>query len=422
VTSAIAGPALGGVPVTHRGTAVAIHVVNAHGDLGPADLAALRDPGTTTVLMMGVEWLPRLVRQALLNGVDPRTPVAVVQNASLPEQREVRATLGTVVEVIHEAGIGFPAVITVGRNAAEGFLEPEPLPGSDFSPVPQDIRGSGREALPGVVDPGSPVGPTAVLCAHGTHSRQGRDVIRSIMSQAAALLPGTPVREAYVDVQSPEVRHVVATVAPNSSGKRTRPEVGPRAVVVPLLLATGYHVRHDIGDAVRGREAVAAPPLGPDVRIAQVLAERLREAGAVLPEVDRLASAGTAADPSVGVPDAVVLAVAGTRDEAGAAQAHVTAQQLSELIGTDVRVGYVAAASPSVAEAVAAAREEITAAAGADTGRRVVVASCLLVPGYFQSLVEKAAKAGADVVTAPLGDHELLAQIVADRFLAAVGD
>src|SRR5690625_4279431 len=50
VSSAIAGPAAGEVPVTHRGTAVAVHVVNAHGDLGPADLAALRDPGTTTVL------------------------------------------------------------------------------------------------------------------------------------------------------------------------------------------------------------------------------------------------------------------------------------------------------------------------------------------------------------------------------------
>ena len=96
VTSALAGPAAGDVPVTHRGTAVAVHVVNAHGDLGPADLAALADPGTTTVLMMGVEWLPRLVAQALLNGIDPATPVAVVQEATLPGQRQVGGTLAEI--------------------------------------------------------------------------------------------------------------------------------------------------------------------------------------------------------------------------------------------------------------------------------------------------------------------------------------
>lgn len=54
VSSAIAGPAAADVPVTHRGASVAVHIVNAHGDLGPADLAALADPGTTTVLMMGM--------------------------------------------------------------------------------------------------------------------------------------------------------------------------------------------------------------------------------------------------------------------------------------------------------------------------------------------------------------------------------
>ena len=111
VTSALSGPAAADVPVTHRGTAVAVHIVNAHGDLGPADLAALADPGTTTVLMMGVEWLPRLVSQAVLNGIDPATPVAVVQEATLPGQRVVRGTLADIEEVVTAAGIGHPAVI-----------------------------------------------------------------------------------------------------------------------------------------------------------------------------------------------------------------------------------------------------------------------------------------------------------------------
>src|SRR5699024_1947227 len=148
VSSAIAGPAAGEVPVTHRGTAVAVHVVNAHGDLGPADLAALRDPGTTTVLMMGVGWLPRLVSQSLLSGIDPQTPVAVVQEATMPGQQVVRGPLATIDQLVREAGIGFPAVIVVGRTAAEGFLSPP-----DLHAV---LEGSGREALAPPPRPGPP--------------------------------------------------------------------------------------------------------------------------------------------------------------------------------------------------------------------------------------------------------------------------
>src|SRR5690625_4091503 len=173
-------PAAGEAPVTHRGTAVAVHVVNAHGDLGPADLAALRDPGTTTVLMMGVGWLPRLVSQSLLSGIDPQTPVAVVQEATMPGQQVVRGPLATIDQLVREAGIGFPAVIVVGRTAAEGFLGPP-----DLHAV---LEGSGREALapPPVPDrpvddpvPASPA-PVLVGCAHGTRSRTGRDVIRAL--------------------------------------------------------------------------------------------------------------------------------------------------------------------------------------------------------------------------------------------------
>ncbi|MDV3295781.1 MAG: uroporphyrinogen-III C-methyltransferase, partial [Brachybacterium paraconglomeratum] len=189
VTSALAGPAAGDVPVTHRGTAVAVHVVNAHGDLGPADLAALADPGTTTVLMMGVEWLPRLVAQALLNGIDPATPVAVVQEATLPGQRQVRGTLADIEQVVAEAGIGHPAVIAVGRTAAEGFLRPEQPAAAAEAPE----HGSGREAVdlpehgPG---PGPSPAPVLIGCSHGTRSREGRDVLRALLRRIAAQAPG----------------------------------------------------------------------------------------------------------------------------------------------------------------------------------------------------------------------------------------
>jgi uroporphyrin-III C-methyltransferase len=398
VTSALAAPAAADVPVTHRGTAVAVHVVNAHGDLGPADLAALNDPGTTTVLMMGVEWLPRLVSQALLNGIDPATPVAVVQEASLPGQREVRGTLADIEQVATAAGIGHPAVIVVGRTAAAGFLQPE------GSAVPARDHGSGREALaPGTdADRGSETvhspavatadpAPVLIGCSHGTRSRQGRDVLRALLRRIAAQSPGA-VREAFVDVQSPDVAEVVATHA-RPCETRTREQAQVQAVVVPLLLSLGYHVKDDIGGAVAGRAATAAAPLGPDPRLAEVMAQRLEEAG-------------------LRADDAVVMAGSGTRDPEGVAQVQEMARQLSRRLGREVTVGFAYAAQPSVADAVAAAR------AGLPEGARVVVASYVLAPGHFHDLVSAA---GADVVTAPLGDHELVAEIALERYEAALG-
>lgn len=413
VTSAIAGPAAGDVPVTHRGAAVALHIVNAHGDLGPADLAALRDPGTTTVLMMGVEWLPRLVSQSLLNGIEPSTPVAIVQSATTAEQQVVHGTLATIEQIAGEAGISHPAVITVGRTAAARFLHP-PLPAAPG-------RGSGREALParapeaaagepspaagapeltaGQPSPAAPAVPVLIGCSHGTRSRAGRDVVRALLAQIAQRAPGA-VREAFVDVQSPDVREVVGMHA-QPVETRTREAGEVQAVVVPLLLSLGHHVRSDIGGAVGGRAAVAAPPLGPDPRLVEVLTQRLQEAGL---------------EPS----DAVVLAGSGTRDPEGAAQVRQMARLLGERLGREVTVGVVpaglAAAGPSLAEAVALARER-QRGDGLPAGR-VAVASYLLAPGHFHDLV---CAAGADVASAPLGAHPLLVDIVMERYQAALG-
>lgn len=388
VTSAIAGPAAGDVPLTHRGTAVAAHIVNAHGDLGPADLAALADPGTTTVLLMGVEWLPRLVAQALLSGIDPATPVAIVQEATLPGQREARGTIGTIVEVAREEGIASPAVIVVGRTAAPGFLVPAAEPAATAPP-----HGAGREAVAEEEVPAAPAGPSPYLiaCAHGTRSREGRDVVRALMMRVRDLLPHVPLREAYVDVQSPDLVDVVRALAPACSEIRTRESEGTAAaVVVPLLLSTGIHVGQDIAEAVAGRDAVAAAPLGPDRRLAQVMAERLEEAG-------------TRPD------DAIVMAAAGTRDPAGQAMAEEMAALLAEHLGRPVAIAHIAAAQPSVPEAIAAARE---------TGARVALANYLLAPGYFHTLLEQA---GADVLAGPLGDHPLVAEVVVDRYQAVLG-
>lgn len=398
VTSSVAGPAAAGIPVTHRGSAVAVHVVNAHGDLGPADLAALRDPGTTAVLMMGVSWLPRLRAQALLSGIDPDLPMAVVQSATLPQQRSVHGTLDTIVERVEHAGITHPAVIIAGRTAQEGFLVPTDAEAS--------VAGSGRQALPGdeIDAPGPDArgessAPVLVACAHGTRLRAGRDSMRRLLMRLRERHPALPLREAYVDVQNPSVHDVVAALAEPAAAMRTRAEdqtdhdAGPQVIVVPMLLSTGYHVREDIHGCVRGRRAVAAEPLGPDPRLAQVMAERLAEAG-------------------LREDDAVVMAAAGTRSTAGQDMSRQMAEHLSTLLGRPVTTAFIAAAEPTPAQAVAAAREQLPA------GGRVAVASYLLSPGRFQEMLTDC---GADLIAEPMGVHDLLIDVAIDRYEAALG-
>ena len=82
--------------------------------------------------------------------------------------------------------------------------------------------------------------------------------------------PELDVREAFVDVQQPEVADVVAhALDGDASG----------AVVVPLLLSVGFHVKVDIAAAVDQPGATAAAPLGPDPRLVDILVDRLDDRG-----------------------------------------------------------------------------------------------------------------------------------------------
>lgn len=222
--------------------------------------------------------------------------------------------------------------------------------------------------------------PALVVCAHGTRDPLGRAAVRTAVDEVAALAPEVPVHEAFVDVHGPFVADVV-------SGLPVGDPVG--AVVVPLLLAGGYHVHVDIAEAVADRpDVLAAPALGPDDRLVDVLVDRLRAAGA----------------PSEA---AVVLAPAGSSDERAQADSAETARRLGARWGSEVTLGFAAGPRPSVAEAVTAAR--------AATDGPVAVASYLLAPGFFQRKVEDA---GADVVTGPVLPDRRVAEIVLERYRA----
>ncbi|GAB4099458.1 sirohydrochlorin chelatase [Sinomonas halotolerans] len=221
-----------------------------------------------------------------------------------------------------------------------------------------------------------------VACAHGTRSPEGRAAILQVVEEIRAARPGLTVVDAYVDVHGPELPEVVAGLP-----------AGARAVVVPLLLSVGYHVRVDIAKAAKSRPGtLTARPLGPDERLARVLAARLGEAG-------------------LGADDAVVLAAAGSSNPEAAADVERLADMLRHLIPNRILPGYGASARPSVPEAVAELRAEEADDDGRDA--RVVVASYLLAPGYFH---DQLATAGADAVAAPILPAPEIAEIALARY------
>lgn len=124
VSSAISVPQAAGIPVTHRGVASALHVVNGQGELAASALASMADPAVTTVILMGVSALPRLVGTALAHGVPADRPVAVVENGHCAAQRTIRSTLGGIVADAAHAELKSPSVIVVGEVARAGLLLP----------------------------------------------------------------------------------------------------------------------------------------------------------------------------------------------------------------------------------------------------------------------------------------------------------
>jgi uroporphyrin-III C-methyltransferase len=119
VTSALAGPAAAGIPVTHRGVAATVTVVSAHvepgADRDPVDWDALARLGGTVVVLMGVARLPAVTAALLSHGRPGSTPAAVVESATTERQRVTVAPLDHIAEAALANQVRPPAVLVVGE-------------------------------------------------------------------------------------------------------------------------------------------------------------------------------------------------------------------------------------------------------------------------------------------------------------------
>ncbi|MEW1588411.1 uroporphyrinogen-III C-methyltransferase [Micromonospora vinacea] len=122
VSSALAAPALAGVPVTHRGVAHDVTVVSGHLPPGHpdslVDWAALARARGTVVLLMAVDTIAKIASVLIEHGRAPESPVLAVQDAGLPDQRSVPARLDEIGAVAAREGVGPPAVFVLGPVVA----------------------------------------------------------------------------------------------------------------------------------------------------------------------------------------------------------------------------------------------------------------------------------------------------------------
>lgn len=127
LTSPVSVPAIAGIPVTHRGIAHDFTVISGHLPPGHpdslTDWSAVARLGGTVVLMMAVQNAPAIA-SALLDGGRPAdTPVGVVCDGTMPTERTVLATLGTLAERLDAEQVKPPAIIVIGPVVAVAHPE-----------------------------------------------------------------------------------------------------------------------------------------------------------------------------------------------------------------------------------------------------------------------------------------------------------
>lgn len=118
ISSSIAGPACAGIPITHRGVSTGFHVVTAHNKkdmLTDLDFGAMARGKDTLVFLMGLSRLEEIVQRLAAAGMDEQTPAAVIENATMPQQRVLTAPLSGIAEAVRTAGVVSPALIVVGE-------------------------------------------------------------------------------------------------------------------------------------------------------------------------------------------------------------------------------------------------------------------------------------------------------------------
>lgn len=210
-----------------------------------------------------------------------------------------------------------------------------------------------------------------VTVAHGTRTPAGNEIARQVTDAAEAAL-GVPALCSFVELSAPLFADVMRFTH--------RP-----AVAVPLLLSTGFHIRHDLPEALAlaGGPVALAGALGPHPLLAEAAAGRLREAGV-----------------EPGRP--VLLVAAGSNDPDAATDLDRAAEHLAAVWGAPVTVAVLGGAGSRL--------EDVATPDHA-------VSPYLLAPGFFARRLRTASAALGLPCADVLGAHTRVVDLVVERFV-----
>lgn len=210
-----------------------------------------------------------------------------------------------------------------------------------------------------------------IIALHGTRHSAGLEFAHQLRAEVADRLGGVAVDLGWVDVHEERLGDVVRRHGPS--------------VIVPAFLTAGYHVEHDIAQAVAASagRATATAHLGGE--LLDAVHQRLIEAGEL--------------------GDAVLLASIGSARVGSNAEVYALASRLAQRVGRPVEVGFVYAAQPALDEAL----NRLTARGLRD----VTVATHVLAPGRYGAHL---AKLDVRAIAEPIGVHPQLVATIVTRY------
>ncbi|MGW1719345.1 sirohydrochlorin chelatase [Streptomyces sp. NPDC002156] len=294
----------------------------------------------------------------------------------------------------HDESTAAPSQTATPSPAPAPSPDAHPLPGTHLDSTAHLMNRissqlAGQLSLVSLDGRRRPEPPALVVVAHGSRDPRALSTVRTLLDQVRALRPGLPVHLGHIELNEPLLPDTLAAL-----GDR-------EAILVPLLLSRGYHVKRDIPEmAAESRvHARVAPALGPHPLLVDALYARLVEAGWP-----------TRTDHETRRQSAVVLAAAGSRDPESKVDTGRTAQLLSDRLGVPVIPAYATTAAPTVPNAIEALEA---------SGRtRVAIASYFTAPGRFAT---ECAETAPWIASAPLGTHPAMASLLLHRYDQMIG-
>jgi uroporphyrinogen III methyltransferase/synthase len=164
VSSAIAGPAYAGIPVTHRGKNSHVTFFTGHEDPEKSesaiDFSALAKLGGTQVMLMGVERIGAVAREMMANGMRKDLPVALIRWATTGRQETLVGTLENIAQRVTASGFAAPAIAVFGDvvtlREELNWFEDRPLSGkrivvtrtrAQAGVLTEQLRGLGADVI-----------------------------------------------------------------------------------------------------------------------------------------------------------------------------------------------------------------------------------------------------------------------------------